>query len=94
MHGLVADGTLGPGFLAQRQVVQHAGPAVDVATASDVGCYRRVQADRTRRHLVAVDALCQRKKKDEEKQSSNAFSAWTPRNLRNKIVLSSSCLAP
>lgn len=57
MHGLVADGTLRPGLLAQRQVVQHAGPAVNMATASDASCHRRVEADRAGRHLMAVDAL-------------------------------------
>lgn len=68
MHGLVADRTLGPGFFAQRQVVQHAGPAVDVATASDVRCHRRVQADRARRHLVAVDALFRREREKKKKK--------------------------
>ena len=38
MDGLVADGTLVPRPLTQRQVVQHAGPAVDVTTASHLRC--------------------------------------------------------
>lgn len=57
VNGLVADGTLGPAAVAQRQVVQHARPAEDVSAAGDAGSQRRVQADRARRHLVTVDAL-------------------------------------
>lgn len=57
MNGLVADGTLGPAAVAQRQVVQHAGPAEDVSAAGDACGQRRVQADGARRHLVTVDAL-------------------------------------
>lgn len=60
VHGLIADGTLGPGLVAQRQVVQHARPAVDVTAAGDVSSHRRVQADGTGRNLVAVDALWER----------------------------------
>ncbi len=58
MHGLIANGALGPTLLAQRDIVQHAWPTVDVAAARDVGRHRGIQADRTRRHLVTVDALC------------------------------------
>lgn len=57
MDGLVADGTLGPAALAQAQVVQHAGPAEDVAAAGDARRQGWVQADGARGHLVAVDAL-------------------------------------
>lgn len=57
VNSLVADGTLGPAAFAQRQVVQHARPAEDVSAAGDACCHRRVQADGTRRHLMAVDAL-------------------------------------
>lgn len=57
VDGLVADGTLGPVALAQRQVVQHARPAEDVSAAGDACGHRGVQADGARRHLVAVDAL-------------------------------------
>jgi len=38
MDGLVADGTLVPRPLTQRQVVQHTGPAVDVTTAGHLRC--------------------------------------------------------
>lgn len=58
MHGLIANGALGPTLLAQREVVQHAWPAVDVAAARHVGRHWGIQADRTRRHLMTVDALC------------------------------------
>lgn len=37
--------------------MQHAWPAEDVSTPGDAGCQRRVEADRTRRHLMTVDAL-------------------------------------
>lgn len=57
VDGLVADGTLGPAALAQAQVVQHAGPAEDVAAAGDARCQGWVQADGARGHLMAVDAL-------------------------------------
>lgn len=57
MDGLVADGTLGPAALAQAQVVQHAGPAEDVAAAGDARRQGWVQADGARGHLMAVDAL-------------------------------------
>lgn len=57
MHSLVADGALGPALVTERQIVQHTRPAEDVSTSSDVGCYRRIEADGTRGHLVAVDAL-------------------------------------
>lgn len=57
MHGLVADGTLGPALVAQRQVVQHARPAEDVSATGDARRHRGVQADGARRHLVTVDAL-------------------------------------
>lgn len=57
VNGLVADGTLGPAALAERQVVQHARPAEDVSAASDACGQRWVQADWARRHLVTVDAL-------------------------------------
>lgn len=57
MNGLVADGTLGPALVAQRQVVQHARPAEDVSAAGDARCHRGVQADGARRHLMTVDAL-------------------------------------
>ncbi len=66
MHGLIANGALGPTLLAQRDVVQHAWPTVDVAAACDVGRHRGIQADRTRRHLVTVDALCGTRKKQHE----------------------------
>ena len=56
-HGLVADGTRGPALVGQGQVVEHAGPAEDVSTAGDVSGHRRVQADGTGGHLMAVDAL-------------------------------------
>ena len=36
--------------------MQDAGPAEDVPAARDLGGRRRVQADGTRRHLVAHDA--------------------------------------
>lgn len=68
MNGLVADGTLGPAVFAQRQVVQHARPAEDVSAAGDACCHRGVQADGTRRHLVAVDAL----ERNTSQQSVNA----------------------
>lgn len=57
VHGLVADGTLGPAPVTQTQVVQHARPAEDVPAARDARRQGRVQADGARRHLVAVDAL-------------------------------------
>lgn len=57
VNGLVADGTLGPALVTERQVVQHARPAEDVSTARDAGGHRRVETDRAGRHLVAVDAL-------------------------------------
>lgn len=57
MNGLVADGTLGPAAVAQRQVVQNARPAEDVSAAGDACSHWRVQTDGARRHLVTVDAL-------------------------------------
>lgn len=57
MDGLVADGTLGPALVAQRQVVQHARPAEDVSAAGDARRHWGVQADGARRHLMTVDAL-------------------------------------
>lgn len=68
MNGLVADGTLGPAAFAQRQVVKHARPAEDVSAAGDACCHRGVQADGTRRHLMAVDAL----ERNTSRQSVNA----------------------
>lgn len=38
MHRFVADGTLSPSFLSQRQIVQHASPTVDVAATSYLSC--------------------------------------------------------
>lgn len=57
VNGLVANGTLGPALVTQRQVVQHARPAEDVSAAGDARCHRGVQTDGARRHLVTVDAL-------------------------------------
>lgn len=57
LDGLVADGTLGPALVAQRQVVQHARPAEDVPAAGDTRRQWGVQADGARRHLMTVDAL-------------------------------------
>lgn len=57
VHGLVADGALGPALVTERQVVQHARPAEDVSTARDASRHGRIEADRAGRHLVAVDAL-------------------------------------
>lgn len=57
VNGLVADGTLGPALVTQRQVVQHARPAEDVSAAGDARCHRGVQADGARRHLMTVNAL-------------------------------------
>lgn len=57
MHGLVADGALGPALVAEGEVVQHARPAEDVAAARDLRRHRRVQADGAGGHLVAVDPL-------------------------------------
>lgn len=68
VNGFVADGTLGPAAFAQRQVVQHARPAEDVSAAGDACCHRGVQADGTRRHLMAIDAL----ERNTSRQSVNA----------------------
>lgn len=57
VDGLVADGTLGPAPVTQRQEVQHARPAEDVSAAGDARCHRGVQADGARRHLMTVDTL-------------------------------------
>ena len=57
MHGLIADGALGPALITKREVVQHAWPAEDVSTLGDAGCQRRVEADGARWHLMTIDAL-------------------------------------
>lgn len=57
MHGLIADGALGPALVTKRQVVQHTWPTEDVSTPGDAGCHRRVEADGARWHLMAIDAL-------------------------------------
>lgn len=57
VHGLIANGALGPALITKRQIVQHTRPAEDVAAPGDSGCHRGVEADGTRWHLMAVDAL-------------------------------------
>lgn len=57
VHSLITNGALGPTLLTQRKVVQHTRPTVDVATTRHVGRHRGIQADRTRRYLMTVDAL-------------------------------------
>lgn len=62
VHGLVADGALGPALVAKRQVVEDARPAEDVSAPCDASCHRRIEADGARRHLMAVDALSTHRK--------------------------------
>lgn len=57
MYRLITDGALGPALVTERQVVQHAWPAEDVATAGDMGRYRGVEADGAGGNLMTVDAL-------------------------------------
>lgn len=57
MYRLITDGALGPALVTERQVVQHAWPAEDMATAGDMGRYRGVEADGAGGHLMTVDAL-------------------------------------
>lgn len=57
MHSLIADGALGPALVTEGEVVQHAGPAENVAAACDLCRHRRVQADGAGGHLMAVDPL-------------------------------------
>ena len=37
VNGFVADGTLSPGVVGEREIVQDAGPAEDVTASSDLG---------------------------------------------------------
>ena len=46
VDGLVADGALPPGVVGQRQVVQDARPAEDVAAPGDLGGRGRVEAEK------------------------------------------------
>ena len=60
---LVADGTLVPGIVAERQVVQHTGPAVDVTTAGHLSCnvtkHSKLTTHIKAAHLIVIMAqLC------------------------------------
>ena len=43
MNGFVADGTLSPGVVGEREIVQDAGPAEDMAAAGDLCSRWRIQ---------------------------------------------------
>jgi len=57
MDRLVADGAFPPCLLPQGQVVEDAGPAVDVTTAGHLGGCRVLQADGAARSFSARHTL-------------------------------------